>query len=496
MRATPRRAAGTARVLPDSPVEASFVEGVEIGSGIAPRCLDVTHPEVELYARASSVSDFFDRLERFVGSLEGRLRVGLRTAGERAARLVVEPDALTSHRKYQAFKDEAIGVAAALLTEVSIEQDGRGITFRLADWQGDIVPLAFDAKMVQRSWLSKLAVCFELARHSSDPSTPNRRLGPDRDQAYYEAIRHFEQATVAVTETNEQSVAATRAFFATATKQLAAQHAAMISGFQAEQEQRLQIFEQKLAESERLDVRQHAVVRREILSQLNALAEADGRPTTDPQVRRLRRRLGVAVCLVWIAGAALFMLGLFSPTWQNGNFWAGVLPALAPDNGSGEAGVLAEWGQVFLLVTGSAFWLGATWFGLGLLRRCLSDTEREGRRARRFRSDLLRMSWIAELWLETAETPKGERPADSDALLWDRFSRSLFIDDEPGDADRRCSTAHPTPPPAATSVASSQTSEPPPNRGTQESSNPNREPAKRGNGNSLPRRRKRSRLPR
>lgn len=484
----------TKRALPESPAEGSLEPGVAFGSTIVPRCLDVTHPEAELYAKATSISDFFDRFERFVGSLEGKLRVGLRTAGERAARLVVDPDGLTRHRKYQAFKDEAIGVAAALLTEVTIEQDGRGIAFRLAAWQSDFVPLTFDSKMVQRSWLSKLAACFELTRCPPDPS--NRRIGPDRDQAYYEAIRHFEQATAGLGETNEQSVAATRAFFASATKQLTAQHAAMISGFEAEQEQRRQAFERTLAESDRFDVRQHAIVRREILSQLNQLAEADGRPTTDPQVRRLRRRMNSAVCLLWVAGAALFLLGLFAPIWQDGNLWADFLPAHALEGGRGDAGFVGQWGQAFLLGTGSAFWLGASWFGLGMLRQRLNEAEREGRRARRFRSDLLRMSWIAELWLETAETPKGEQPGDAAALLWDRFSRSLFTDDEPGDTDRHDSAVDPSNPVSTKAMAASQKSQSAPNQGRQKSPSPDGAPAQRGSGNSLPRRRKRSRAPR
>ncbi len=384
-----------------------------------------------LYASCRSLTDFFERFESFVSALDSKVRVSLGSIGETSARIVVAPGELESQKRYRVYKDEALRVGGALMTVISVEQDGRAIEFRLSDWNRGFIPLDFDRRMVQRTWLSRLAHCFELRGQMPDEGDTASGLGPDRDRAYMEAIRQFEEATASVAETNEQSVAAARAFFADATKELARQHATMRSGFETEQQERRQRFERYLAESEKMDIREHAVVRRQLLANLDNLARREGEHRPSDAVGRIRRRITLSCGMMWLVGGGLIGLGLMGqplalslpPTDLLPDPWANVFtPTAAWASG---------WMPEILFASGMLLVLVASLFWLRHLARVLKRSEVHDDASTRFRQDLLRMSWLAELYLEAADKQHvGEAMETAlPQVLLERFSRSLFNGD-------------------------------------------------------------------
>lgn len=381
-----------------------------------------------LFAVCHSLDDFFDRFEAFVGSLDARVRVCLGSIGVTSARLMTEPSGLPTHKRYEAYKQEALKVGGALMTTVSVEQDGRAIEFRLSDWESASIPIDFDPKMVHRAWLSNLARCFEL--RTGRPAEVESDLGPvrDRDTVTFEAIRQFEEATASVARSNGESVAAAKAFFADATKELARQHACMRSGFEAEQQERRRLFERHLAESNAMDIREHAVVRRELLTKLDDLAKREGDRRPSDATCRLSRRVSVSCCLVWIGGAFLCGLSLLGlppvarlPLTEWGVAW--IWEVLDP-----EAVWATGWMPEILFTSGMILILTATLVWLRHLARRLKRAETFDDSAACYRRDLLRMSWIAELYLEAADKQRAgeEMEAAVPQILLDRFSRSLF----------------------------------------------------------------------
>lgn len=383
---------------------------------------------VTLYARSATLDEFFERFEAFIGSLDSKLRVSVGSIGSKSARFLTEPAGLTSQKRYLGYKQEALQVGGALMTSISIEQDGRSIDFRMSEWASGSLPVEFDPKMVHRPWLSSLARCFELSTRPPEPTTGATSLGRDSDAASYEAIRHFEQATASVAKANEEGVAAAKAFFADATQELTRQTAAIRSELDAERRERRQMFERHLAESDSLDVREHAAVRRELLERLEALADSRAKPRRSDTTDRVGRRL-TAVCFVTaFAGVCLASAALI-----------GVPVAARPRLQSWGLGWAADWlvqdavwatGLVpeILLASGMLLLLLAVSVWMRRLGRVLRRSERDDDISARFREDLLRMSWVGELFVEAADKQRVGEDLEAvlPPVLIERFTHGLF----------------------------------------------------------------------
>ena len=380
------------------------------------------------YVRCGTLDEFFERFEAFVASLDSKLRVSLGSIGSKSARILTEPTGLTSQKRYVGYKQEALQGGGALMTVISIEQDGRSIDFRMSDWESGSLPIEFDPKMVHRPWLSNLARHFEISNRRPESPAGGTSLGRDSDAASYEAIRHFEQATASVAKSNAESVAAAKAFFSEATQELTRQTAAVRSELDAECRERRRLFERHLAESDDLDVREHAVVRRELIERLDALAESRAKSPRSDGTERVGRRLAAVCFFTAVAGIFLASASLI-----------GVPVAAGPRLQSWGFGWAADWlvqdavwttGLVpeILLVSGMLLLILAIAVWMRHLGRVLRRTERDEESALRFREDLLRMSWVGELFVEAADKQRVGEDLEAvlPPVLIERFTHGLF----------------------------------------------------------------------
>ena len=385
-------------------------------------------PAAPLYAISTSLPEFFASFEAFVRSLDCRVRVSLGSISASSARFSVDSDALATDERYLAYKQEAFEIGPALLTSIAVEHEGRALEFQLQHWKRCLVPVEFDQKMVYRHWLSLLARVFELR---TDASADDRGSGGSdaRDAAYATAIRHFEEAAASVAETNAETASAAQAFFADAAKQLARQRQTFQSAFDAEQAERKEHFARQLAETVGLDVREHGVARRELLRRLDEITRRRLQEGLSEATRRLRRRIAWTCGGLLIVGGGLMVHGLAVEPLSR---WRAVnsVPALR--------GLRVDWlgdiavGGIAPLITFAAGTLILLLAASVWLRHLVVSHRQSITRDLtndRFQRDLLRMSWIAELHLETADRQRPGGDAALPPLLLERFSRQLFEED-------------------------------------------------------------------
>ena len=377
-----------------------------------------------LNAVCTSLPEFFDQLETFVTQLGGKLRIGLGSIGESGCKLWVQAADFPGHEDYRNYREVSLTGAAALLTSLTIEQDGRSLEFRLSDWESCVLPVVFDAKAVPRAWLTHLANNFDLQNRIHQSSAAS--AGNDQGAAYLQAIKHFEESTTTVNQAAAAMESTVRAMVGDAAKLLAEQRQSFANALESETESRRQRFEQSLQESDQIDVRRHGIARRHLMERLESMANEELLESESPVSLGSRRVVATLSCVMMLVGTLLITsVSVLHP----------MILASVGDSTRQQLetvmrmGLPTGWAQGATLVAGFTLLVAGGFLWIRQLIRVQRRSEEHFDRARKFKRDLVRMGWLSELYLEACETtePRNARDAVPEVLL-DRFSRSLFAD--------------------------------------------------------------------
>jgi len=373
----------------------------------------------------TSLSDFFAQFERYVGQLDRPLEIALGSLGEANCQVLLKEADLTECKKYLDYKHQALNGAAALLTSVSITMQRHTLQFLLSDWKKCWLPVEFDEKRFNRSLLTKLADSFELRSQVLSESDSDRPLAGDRDVAYLHAMQHFEQSAAIVNESSLEASAAVREFLSQSSKQLSQLRLEYSKTLAAERAERKRLYEEYLRDADQFDVREHALVRRRLLEDLNSLTDQSlASPYSEETIKA-----GLAIAfycrLGLVFGVALASFGIFAtPAIQR------FLPPVSDAAGFGFSlhPLVATWLPVVLLSVGVGILLVSAGILLRQLHRVQKRNETLDESLNGFKRDLLRMSWLSELYMEAVDKQRVGEDAETalPPTLVERFSRSLF----------------------------------------------------------------------